>query len=295
VGAKVNGKLVPLKTALHNGDIVEVTTSPNQTPSKDWLKFVRTSKARNKIRQWVKTEQREKSIELGKELLEKELRKYGFSLSRALGSEPGREAVEDLGYHSTEDLLAGLGYGKVPLGQIIHRLVPADKLKAEAPKPSRLGQALEKIRKKPSSAIKIHGVEDIMVRYAKCCNPLPGDPVIGFITRGRGVTVHTADCPHSLEGDPERRIEVEWDMKKKSTRPAKIRVSCVDQKGMLANITGAITNCEANIISASVHSTPDRKGINTFEVDIQNLDHLNRVINALLKVKGVYKVERMRN
>jgi GTP pyrophosphokinase len=295
VGAKINGKLVPLKTPLHNGDIVEVTTSPNQTPSKDWLKFVRTSKARNKIKQWVKTEQREKSIELGKELLEKELRKYGFSLSRALGSEAGGEAVEELGFHSTEDLLAGLGYGKVPLGQIIHRLVPAEKLKAEAPKPGRLGQVLEKIRKKPSSAIKIHGVEDIMVRYAKCCNPLPGDPVIGFITRGRGVTVHTADCPHSLDGDPERRIEVEWDMKKKSTRPAKIRVSCVDQKGMLASITGAITNCEANIISANVHSMPDRKGINTFEVDVQNLDHLNRVINALLKVKGVYKVERMRN
>jgi len=295
VGAKINGKLVPLKTPLHNGDIVEVSTSPNQTPSKDWLKFVRTSKARNKIKQWVKTEQREKSIELGKELLEKELRKYGFSLSRALGSEAGGEAVEELGYHSTEDLLAGLGYGKVPLGQIIHRLVPAEKLKAETPKPGRLGQVLEKIRKKPSSAIKIHGVEDIMVRYAKCCNPLPGDPVIGFITRGRGVTVHTADCPHSLDGDPERRIEVEWDMKKKSTRPAKIRVSCVDQKGMLASITGAITNCEANIISANVHSTPDRKGINTFEVDVQNLDHLNRVINALLKVKGVYKVERMKN
>jgi len=295
VGAKINGKLVPLKTQLNNGDIVEVTTSPNQTPSKDWLKFVRTSKARNKIRQWIKTEQREKSIELGKDLLEKELRKYGFSLNRALGSEAAVEAVEDLGFHSAEDLMASLGYGKVPLGQIIHRLVPAEKLKTEAPKPGRIGQVLEKIRKKPSSAIKIHGVEDIMVRFAKCCNPLPGDPVIGFITRGRGVTVHTTDCPHSLEGDPERRIEVEWDMKKKSTRPAKIRVSCLDQKGMLASITGAITNCEANIISANVHSTPDRKGINTFEVDVQNLDHLNRVINALLKVKGVYRVERMRN
>lgn len=295
VGARVNGKLVPLKTPLNNGDIVEVTTSPNQTPSKDWLKFVRTSKARNKIRQWVKTEQRGKSIELGKELLEKELRKYGFSLNRALGSEAAGEAVEDLGFHSTEDLLAALGYGKVPLGQVIHRLIPAEMLKAEAPKPGRIEQVLDKIRKKPSSAIKIHGVEDIMVRFGKCCNPLPGDPVVGFITRGRGVTVHTADCPHSQEGDPERRIEVEWDMKKKSTRPAKIRVSCVDQKGMLASITGAITNCEANIISASVHSTPDRKGINIFEVDVQNLDHLNRVINALLKVKGVYKVERMRN
>jgi len=295
VGSKINGRLVPLKTQLTNGDIVEVVTSPHQTPSKDWLKFVRTSKARNKIRQWVKTEQREKSIELGKDLLEKELRKYGFSINRALGSDAAHEAVEDLGFHAVDDLLAALGYGKVSLGQVITRLVPAEKLRSEAPKPGRIGQVLEKIRKKPSSAIKIQGVEDIMVRFAKCCNPLPGDPVIGFITRGRGVTVHTTDCPHSLEGDPERRIDVEWDMKKKASRPAKIRVFCVDQKGMLANITGAITNCEANIISANVLSTLDRKGINTFEVDVQNLDHLNRVLNALLKLKGVYKVERMRN
>ena len=295
VGARVNGKLVPLKTELHNGDIVEVLTSPNQTPSKDWLKFVRTSKARNKIRQWIKTEQREKSIELGKDLLEKELRKHGFSLNRALSSQELSDAVHELGFQTSEDLLAGVGYGKVSLGQIIGRVVPHEKLKAEPSKPGRIGKVLEKIRKKPSSAIKIHGVEDIMVRFAKCCNPLPGDPVVGFITRGRGVTVHTTDCPHGLEADPERRIEVEWDMKKKASRPAKIRVFCVDQKGMLAGITGAITNSEANIISANVQSTDDHKGLNTFEVDVQDLDHLNRVINALLKVKGVYRVERMRN
>ncbi len=294
VGAKVNGKLVPLKTELHHGDIVEVITSPHQTPSKDWLKFVRTAKARNKIRQWVKEEQRSKSIELGKELLEKELRKYGYSLSRAMGGTAGAEAVEDLGFQALEDLYAAVGYGKVSVGQVIGRVVPAEKLKAEPVKPSRLGQVLEKVRKKPSSAIKIHGVEDILVRFAKCCNPLPGDPAVGFITRGRGVTVHTADCPHISEGDPERRIEVEWDLRRKSSRAAKIRVQCVDEKGMLASITGAITNCEANIVSASVHSTPDRRGVNLFEVDVQDLDHLNRVIAALMKIKGVQRVERMR-
>jgi GTP pyrophosphokinase len=295
VGARVNGKLVPLKTQLHNGDIVEVITSPNQTPSKDWLKFVRTSKARNRIRQWIKTQQREKSIEFGKDLLEKELRKYGMGLKRALASEELTETVSELGFQAVDDLLAALGYGKVSIGQVLGRIVPQEKLKSEPAKKGPIGQVLEKIRKKPSSAIKIHGVEDIMVRFAKCCNPLAGDPVIGFITRGRGVTVHTRDCPHVLEADPERRIEVEWDMKKKASRPAKVRVYCVDQKGMLAGITGAITTCEANIISANVFSTPGNKGVNTFEVDVQDLEHLNRVINALLKVKGVYKVERMRN
>jgi len=295
VGAKVNGRLVPLKTQLTNGDIVEVVTSPHQTPSKDWLKYVRTSKARNRIRQWVKVQQREKSRELGKELLEKELRKYGFSLKKMIASGQLNDAVEDLGFQAPDDLLAALGYGKVSLGQVISRVVPQEKLKSEAGRKGPIGQVLDKIRKKPSSAVKIQGLDDILVRFAKCCNPLPGDPVLGFITRGRGVTVHAADCPHALEGDPERRIEVEWDMKKKATRPAKIRVYCVNQKGMLAGITGAITSCEANITSANVLSTPENKGVNIFEVDVQNLDHLNRVINAVFKVKGVYKVERMRN
>jgi GTP pyrophosphokinase len=278
-----------------NWDVVEVITSPNQTPGKDWLKLVKTARARNKIRQWIKTQQREKSIELGRGLLEKELRKHGFSLNRALASPELAATVEELGFQNPDDLLAALGYGKVSLGQAIGRLIPHEQLKSEPAKPGRLGRVLEKIRKKPSSAIRIDCVEDIMVRFAKCCNPLPGDPVTGFITRGRGVTVHTADCPHILEGDPERRIEVEWDMKKKASRPVKIRVYCLDQKGILAGITGAITNCEANIISANVMSMPDHKGVNNFEIDIQDLDHLNRVVNALHKVRGVYKVERLRS
>ncbi|WP_432820908.1 RelA/SpoT family protein [Trichloromonas sp.] len=295
VGAKVNGKLVPLKTTLKNGDMVEVSTSPNQTPSKDWLAFVRTSKARNKIRSWVQQELREKSVELGRGLLEKELRKYDCSLKRVLASGELTAAGEELGFHSIDDMVAAIGYGKVPLGQVISRVVPQEKLKAERPKVGKIGKVIDKIRKKPSSAIKIHGVEDIMVRFAKCCSPLPGDPVIGFITRGRGVTVHAIVCPHVRELDPERRVEVEWDRKKKATRPAKIRVHCVNQKGMLAGITGAITNCEANITSAQVQSTPDDRGVNIFEVDVQDLEHLNLVINAIMKIKGVYKVERMRH
>ncbi len=295
VGAKVNGKLVPLKTTLKNGDRVEVTTSPNQTPSKDWLAFVRTSKARNKIRSWVQKELREKSVELGRGLLEKELRKYDYSLKRVLASNLLTAAADDLGFRSTDDLIASIGYGKVPLGQVVNRVIPQEKLKAERPKVGKLGKVIAKIRKKPSSAIKIDGVEDILMRFAKCCSPLPGDPVIGFITRGRGVTVHAIDCPHVRELDPERRVEVEWDLKKKATRSAKIRVHCVNQKGILAGITGAITNCEANITSAQVQSTPDDRGINIFEVDVQDLEHLTTVINAIRKIKGVYNVERMRH
>jgi GTP pyrophosphokinase len=295
VGARINGKLVPLKTELNNGDIIEVITAANQTPSKDWLKYVKTSRAAGRIRQWIKTEQREKSIELGREILEKRLRKYGFSLKRALASKELAAAMQELGYHSSSDLLAGLGYGKLSPGQLVSRIVPADKLKPEPATKGRIGQVLEKIRKKPSSAIKIQGIDDILVRYGKCCHPLPGDAVVGFITRGRGITVHVADCPAVLQADPGRRVEVEWDLKKKSSHPTRIRVLSRDQKGILANISSAVANCEANIVNAQVNTTGDGRAVTVFAVDVADLDQLNQVVNALMQVKGVFKVERMRH
>jgi len=295
-GAKINGRLVPLKTELKNGDIVEVMTAANQTPSKDWLKFVRTSRARNKIRNWVKTQEREKSITLGRDLLEKKLRKYDLNLKKVLASDEFEQAGHDLGFKAGDDVLAAIGYGKVSIGQIIGRVVPKDKLTPEQEKaPAGIGKVLDRIRKKPSSAIKIDGVDDILVRFAKCCNPLPGDPAVGFITRGRGVTVHTEDCAYVQESDPERRISVEWDKSKSGTRSVKIRVYCENQKGMLAGITTAITNAEANIINAKIQSMPDNKGINNFEIEVRDIDHLNRISKAINKIKGVYRVERLRN
>ncbi len=295
VGARINGKLVPLKTELNNGDIVEVITAANQTPSKDWLKFVKTSRAAVRIRQWIKTEQREKSIELGRELLEKRLRKFGLSLKRVLASKELATAMQDLGYHSSSDLMAALGYGKLSPGQLVSRIVPEDKLKQAPEAKGRIGQVLEKIRKKPSSAIKIQGIDDIMVRYGKCCNPLPGDAVVGFITRGRGITVHAADCPAVLQADPDRRVEVEWDLKKKASHPTRIRVLSRDQKGILANMSSAVSNCEANIVGAQVHTTGDGRAVTDFTVDVADLDQLKQVVNALMQVKGVFKVERMRH
>jgi GTP pyrophosphokinase len=294
-GARVNGKLVPLKTPLNNGDVVEVLTSPNQTPSKDWLKFVVTSRAASKIRHWVKTQQREKSIELGKELFEKRLRKYGCSLKKVLASKEFSQAMQDLGYHASSDLLAGIGYGKVPLGQVVSRVIPADKLHPEAEAKGKPVVETGPVRKKPSSAIKIQGIGDIMVRFAKCCNPLPGDPVVGFITRGRGITVHTIDCPSVLESDKDRQIEVEWDLKKKAPHTAKIRLATEDRKGVLASVSNAISACEANIASASVQRTKTQKSLIVFAVEVEDVEHLNRVINALHQVKGVYQVERLRH
>lgn len=296
VGARINGKLCPLKTRLKNGDIIEVMTANNHQPSKDWLAFVKTSKARNKIRQWVKAEQREKSIELGRELLEKELRKHQYSLKRAQSLETFSLAVTEFGFKSVDDLLASIGYGKLSAGQVVSHVLPREELKTAPQKPGALGKVLGRFsRKKTTSAIRIDGIDDLMVRFANCCNPLPGEPVTGFITRGRGLTVHAIDCGQVLASDPDRRIDVEWDMQRKTTRPVKIKVFCSDQKGMLVGISGAITNADANIVSASVSSSGDRKGINLFEVDVRNLEHLNEVIREVKKVKGVNRVERVRS
>ena len=292
-GAKVNGRLVPLRTELKNGDIVDIITSTNQTPSKDWLKFVKTSKAKNRIRHWVKDQERQQSLELGRDLLEKELRKFGFSYNRALNLDTVKGALSELGFRNFEDLQAAVGYGKVTCNQVLSRIIP-EQFKAEAPKPSKLSQVLGKIRRKPVDAINVQGLEGILVRFSKCCNPLPGDEVIGFISQGLGVTVHAADCPRVLETDPDRRIEVSWNRQKGATRSVKIRVYSLDQKGILATITKVITKNAANILRASVYSTNDGRGIHSFEIDVQDVQHLTRVMESVQKVKGVQQVERVR-
>lgn len=294
VGARINGKLSTLKTELNNGDIVEVMTATHQTPRKDWLAFVKTSKARNKIRQWVKAEQRERSINTGRELLEKSLRKHQTSLKRALASGVLEQAAADFGYRTTADLFAAVGYGKTSPGQVISQVVPRDEKPVDTDHSS--GEEPGKAAQRPTqSAVLIGGIDNVMVRFAHCCNPLPGEPVTGFITRGRGLTVHTVDCFQVQTSDPERRIDVQWDMQRKTVRPVKIRVICDDQKGMLVGISGAISQADANIVSATVHARGDKKGTNLFIVDVENLEHLNRVIREIKKVKGVRRVERLRH
>jgi len=297
VGAKVNGKLVPLKHELKNGDIVEVITSPHHTPSKDWLKIVRSSRARNKIRAWIKTEERKRSIVLGREICEKDFRKYSVNLQKIQKSGDFKRIAGEFGFGGEEDLLAAVGYGKITPNQIIGRLLPDEKIHDRTErKESRLSAALNKLKgKKISEAVEISGVDDVLVRFAKCCNPVPGDDIVGFITRGKGVTVHTADCRFALENDPERRIDVAWNKVKTSGLPVKIRVICHDVKGILANISLAIANCEANIVSALIQSTVDKRGENIFEVNVVDLAHLQRVMNTVMRVKGVITVERMKN
>ena len=295
VGAKVNGKLVPLKYELKNGDIVEVITSPHHTPSKDWLKIVKSSRARNKIRAWIKIEERKRSIVLGREFCEKDFRRYSINLQKIQKSGEFKKIAAEFGYAADDDLLAAVGYGKISSSQIVGKILPDEKLKERTEhKESRLESIINKLKGKSSGTVEIGGLDDVLVRFGKCCNPVPGDEIVGFITRGKGVTVHTADCQFAMESDPERRVDVAWNKVKTAVLPVKIRVLCHDVKGILATITLAITNCEANIASAQIQSTIDQRGENIFEVNVTDLAHLQKVMNALMKIKGVIKVERIK-
>jgi GTP pyrophosphokinase len=296
VGAKVNSKIVPLKYEFRSGDTVEIMTSPSQKPSKDWLKFVKTSRAKTKIRQWFKTEEREKSITLGKDLLEKELRKYGLQQAKLIKSGELAKVASEFSFQDVDDLIAAVGFGKVTANQIIGKILPPERLEQkEEVEEGRLKRFIQRVTHGgPKDALLIKGVDNVVVRYAGCCNPLPGDKVVGFITRGRGVTIHTSDCKNVIDNDPQRKVEVEWDSAKEYIYPVRIRIYSDDKKGMLAEISNSITSHEANITNARVETTDEKKAIGTFEVEIRDLNHLKKVIKGLEKIKGVQRVERMR-
>ena len=296
VGAKVNGKIVPLRYELRSGDTIEILTSPNQKPSKDWLKLVKTSRAKTKIRQWFTVEEREKSINLGKDILEKELRKYDLQQTKLIKSGELVKVANEFSFQGVEDLIAAVGYGKVTANQIIGKILPQEKLEQqkEELEGGRIKHLIQKITRAPKDALLIRGIDNVMVRYAGCCNPVPGDKVVGFITRGRGVTIHTADCQNAIDDDPHRKVEVEWDSKKEYIYPVRIRIYSDDKKGLLAEISNSISSNGANIKNARVDTTEDKNAVSTFEVEIRDLNHLNKVIRALGKIKGVHQVERMR-
>jgi len=295
VGARINGKIVPLRYELRSGDTVEIITSPKQKPSKDWLKNVKTSRAKTKIRQWFAAEEREKSIVLGKEILEKDLRKYGLQMAKLVKSGDLAKAAGEFSFHAVDDLIAAIGYGRITANQIIGKIVPQDTLEQkEELKEGVLKSLIQKVTRRPKDALLIKGIDNVLVRYAGCCNPLPGDRVVGYITRGRGVTIHTADCQNAIDEDPNRKVDVEWDSTKEYNYPVRIRVDCQDKKGLLAEISNSISSQEANITNARVDTTGEKRAVCTFEMEIQNLNHLKKVIKALEKVKGVNRVERIR-
>ena len=291
-GAKVDGRMVPLKYELNTGQRVEIITSPNHQPSKDWLSFVKTAKARSQLRQHIKREERKLSLALGREMCEKALRKHHVSLNKFLKSDEMAQAVHDLGYKTPDDLIAGVGYGKVTPLQVARYLLPKTDIKDE--KETIVDKLKQRIRgKKAKSGILVRGVDDILVRFANCCSPLPGDPVVGYITRGQGVTVHRKICLNALNMDSERRIELEWAPESDELYPVRIHVLCDDKIGLLANITAAISQGAANILDASVKTRADKRADCYFTISVSGADHLGNVINLVKKIRHVIKVSRL--
>ena len=296
-GSRVGGVMVPLSQPLRNGDIVDIITTKAQRPSPDWLRFVKTARAKNRIRSFLRKEQRERSAAIGRELLERELRKFGMSMTRASKNGAMEGIFSQLRASSMEDLCVLIGYGKVRPEQVSELLVPPADRETKGPEPAkeegRLANFFKSLGRR-KSGVRVDGIEDVLVRYGSCCNPVPGDDIVGFVTRGRGVTVHTKDCSHIVESDPDRLIDVVWDSGASAAHAINLRVICADVPGLLALISQSFTNVGVNISQAHCSATEDHKAVNIFQIHVGNLDQLKTVMRQIERIKGVYSVERVR-
>jgi GTP pyrophosphokinase len=290
-GAKVNGRMVPLKYELQTGEIVEITTTKGHNPSKDWISFVKTVKARSKVRQWIKIQEKERSLSLGREMCEKEFRKYRLNFNSLVKSEEMEKAVSHFGFKSADDLIASVGYGKITPLQIIRRIEPKSEAEPDA---NLLDKIIDKVRKKKDKGgVTVKGLDDILVRFGKCCQPVPGDNITGYITQGQGVTIHRTNCVNALKMNPERQIEVAWDDAIGDTYPVRILVRSMDRVGLLADLAGVMSKIGANIVSANTEVHDDKTVDGFFTVHVGDIEHLDRLTAAMRKVKGVLKVRRL--
>lgn len=293
-GARCNGQIVPIRHKLKSGDVVEIMTSPHQEPSKDWVDACVTTRAKNRIRAFLRAEKRTKSINLGRELLESEMRSAGMSLSKLLKDAPRVEGLAKAHQAGTlDELLLAIGYGKLGAEEVVQTLrgnaseTPADL------KSGTLENLVRKVKREPEGGIKVSGIDNVLVRYARCCSPLPGDPILGFITRGRGVTVHRRDCQKAFDADPERRIDVLWDSRAKVNRPVSIAVVTNNKPGILATISQTLSAQRVNISEANCRAESDGRAHNIFTFHCSDLSQLKNVMKSLGKLNGVVSVSRV--
>ncbi len=300
VGAKVNGRMVPLRHKLHSGDIVEIITQPGHKPSRDWLAAVKSSRARNKIKHWLNIHQRERAVEIGRKLIEKEARKYRVAL-KEIKDEVLLKIASDYGLGQIDDLMAGIGYGKYSARQVLARLAPASSAPVADNEGDKSGGIASVVRRvfggdSGNNAIRVKGHGDLLVYRARCCNPIRGEDVVGYVTRGKGVAVHALNCPNvvNLLYEPERRIDVEWahDEGTPSSYPVKLTVFCDDRFGMLKQITGVIGDTKTNIRDIQVRSSNAQANVDII-LDIADLKHLENIINGVRKIPGVHEVQRL--
>lgn len=320
VGARINGKMVPLKYQLQNGDTVEVVTSKTQNPSKDWLKICVTNKAKTRIRAFVKEEQRKRSLVLGKELLDREFRRFGAPSAKYLKGELFEKFKKDFGIHDDEEVLVRVGYGKLESRFLVEKLAPelmepsstskADSGKSDLPKVAELKKSdaasdsasfMQSVvknatakSKKSGSLINVSGFDDVLVHFARCCHPIPGDSIVGFITRGRGITVHRSDCKKGFEFDQIRKVDVEWNKAAVDTqeRVVTIKVHSQDMPGLLKSMTDVFSTQGMNIQNVQARTSKDKKAVCTFDVSVKNTSQLNQVMFELQKIRGILGVSR---
>ncbi|PYV93347.1 MAG: GTP pyrophosphokinase [Acidobacteria bacterium] len=294
VGAKINGRIVPLKSKLKNGDIVEIQTQLGHTPSRDWLSFVRTSRARNKIRHFINVSQRERSIEIGKKILEKEARKFKVNLKKLVEEGQLLKAAPEYGCTKLEDVYSGLGFGKISARVLLGKILPQEDLK-EVPdeRITKFTSAMKKVFGISSDAtIQVKGIDDLLVYRAKCCNPIRGEDIVGYITRGKGVAVHAKRCANvgTLLYEADRKIDVQWTGGGEDSYAVKLSISVDDRQGMLAEITSTISDIKTNIKNIEAQSFEDHQGMIHVTIEISDLKHLERAVNSIKKIKGVNEI-----
>lgn len=296
-GARANGQIVPLRHKLQSGDVLEIMTSPQQQPSKDWLEYCVTTRARTRVRSFLRGEQRTKSINLGRELLEGEMHAAGMSLTKFLKNEAEvRRVVSALKFGSRDELLLSVGYGKLDAEEVVRAVRAREPESPEPPRELRAGrleQIVRKVTGRDQGGIRVNGIDNVLVRYAKCCSPLPGDAIVGFITRGRGVTVHRRDCTKAFDNDPDRRIDVAWDARARITRPVQVKVMTQNKPGILAHVSQTFSALKINISEANCRAGDDGRACNIFAFQVADLAQLKNVMKALGRIEGVVQVDRV--
>ncbi|MBM3772710.1 MAG: bifunctional (p)ppGpp synthetase/guanosine-3',5'-bis(diphosphate) 3'-pyrophosphohydrolase [Acidimicrobiia bacterium] len=297
VGARVNGKMVPLRARLRNGDIVEIVTSAGHKPSRDWLNYVATSHARYKIKHLIRLEERARAIDLGRKMLDKELRRFDLTVKGVVETEPFTKVLNENGGSKPDDLFAQIGYGMLSVKQLLSKIVPADRLNEKAPEAA-VPTTSRRISDGTDNQIKVRGSDDVLVFRARCCNPIRGEKIVGYVTRGKGVSVHSATCSNviNLLYDPERRIDVEWDKGEApaASYPVKLTMKLEDRKGMLAAVSARIADINTNIKNLEARTDDDQCARIDVTIEISDLKHLDTVMASLRGIEGVLDIERGR-
>ncbi|HEY0141572.1 MAG TPA: bifunctional (p)ppGpp synthetase/guanosine-3',5'-bis(diphosphate) 3'-pyrophosphohydrolase [Thermoanaerobaculia bacterium] len=298
VGARVNGKLLPLRTPLKNGDIVDIVTSPTQSPSREWINMVATSRAKHKIRHWLNTEQKHRSIELGKKLIEREAKRYKVQWRKLVAENALDGVLTEHGLPRLDDLYADVGYGKISARSIVERFAADEQKEKGGEQPGVIQQAVRKIFPFTTGAttIKVKGYDDLLTYLAKCCNPLPGEPIVGYITRGKGVAVHSGNCPNvkNLMFNPDRQIAVEWADQRQSQFHIDLEVIMEDRQGILAKVISTISNLKTNIRQMETR-TANGRATTELVLEIADLKHLEKVSRSIATLEGVLRVDRKYN